>query len=107
MNELVGGGRRDLALVSEEGGDELVRKRSTKKIKAKGLSHVAEEVGELFRKVAVSESKLSAGADKKEVSLEEPIIFYQHPFHIIILPVIFCVCQTSIHCLQYNHVLTI
>ena len=67
MNELVGGGRRDLALISEE-GDELVRKRSTKKIKAKGLSHVAEEVGDLFRKVAVSESKLSAGADKKEVS---------------------------------------
>ena len=106
MNELVGGGRRDLALVSEE-GDELVRKRSTKKIKAKGLSHVAEEVGELFRKVAVSESKLSAGADKKEVSLEEPTILYLQHFHIIILPVLFCVCQTSIHCLQYNHVLTI
>ena len=37
--------------------------------------------------------------------------FYLHHFHIIILPVLFCVCQISIHCLiielQYNHVLTL
>ena len=38
-------------------------------------------------------------------------LFYLHHFHIIVLPVLFCVCQISIHCfifeLQYNHVLTL
>ena len=33
----------------------------------------------------------------------------EHVFHVIILPVLFCVCRISIHCfivkLQYNHVL--
>ena len=37
--------------------------------------------------------------------------FYLHHFHIIILSILFCVCQISIHCfiieLQYNHVLII
>ena len=37
--------------------------------------------------------------------------FYKHHFHIIILPILFCVCQISIHCfiieLHYNHVLTL
>ena len=37
--------------------------------------------------------------------------FHLYHFHIIILPVLFCVCQISIHCfiieLQYNHVLTL
>ena len=36
---------------------------------------------------------------------------YRHYFHTIVLPVLFCVCQISIHCfiieLQYNHVLTL
>ena len=40
-------------------------------------------------------------------SLEGQQSFYLH--HLIILPVLFCVCQISIHCfivkLQYNHVL--
>ena len=34
--------------------------------------------------------------------------FYLYDFHILILPILFCVCQISIHCfiieLQYNNV---
>ena len=48
----------------DEGHD--VKKRE-KKSKAKGFAHVAEEVGELFCRVAVSDAKLSYGATKKEV----------------------------------------
>ena len=50
--------------VSDEGPD--VKKRD-KKNKAKGFAHVAEEVGELFCRVAVSDTKLSYEATKKEV----------------------------------------
>ena len=46
-------------------------------------------------------------------SLEGPETFLRTPFHIIILPILFCVhvYQISIHCfiieLQYNHILTL
>ena len=33
--------------------------------------------------------------------------FYLHHFHITILPVIFCICQISIHFFIINHVLTL
>ena len=47
------------------------------------------------------------------ISYEGPTIFLPSHFniHVIILPVLFCVCQNSIHCfiieLQYNYVLTL
>ena len=50
--------------LTENGG---IKKRS-KRRKGKGLALVADEIGETFLRVAVSSTKLVAGADKKEVS---------------------------------------
>ena len=45
-----------------------VKKRSVKKRKAtKGLASVADDVGSMFLRVAVSEAKLMVGAEHKEV----------------------------------------
>lgn len=51
---------------NESTKDEVIKKRSKKK-RAKGLGHVADEIGEVFMRVAVSDTKLIAGAEKKEV----------------------------------------
>ena len=43
------------------------RGRGSKKTRAKGLTHVADEVGEIFWKMAVSETKLTIGATETQV----------------------------------------
>ena len=53
---------------SDQLAGEIVNKPK-KKGKAKGLGHVAESVEDMFIKVAVSESKLKAGDNKKEVGI--------------------------------------
>ena len=49
--------------------DTMVLRRRGKKSKAKpkGLTHVADKVGEVFWNVAVSQTKLTIGSDEKQV----------------------------------------
>ena len=65
---LLPGGEKELSplLESDLPGD-IIRKSKAKNGRAKGLGHVANKVEDMFIKVAVSESKLQAGATKKEV----------------------------------------
>lgn len=49
------------------------RGKAGKKTTPKGLTHVADEVGEVFWKVAVSETKLTIGATEKQVLYGTPL----------------------------------
>ena len=57
------------------------------------------------------DAKMTIDSEKYTLVWNGQQSFYLHPFRIIILPVLFCVCQIQIHCfiieLQYNHVLTL
>ena len=73
MTALLGGDSgRGLSTV-DESSDQLaggiVSNKPKKRGKAKGLGHVAESVEDMFIKVAVSESKLKAGDNRKEVGI--------------------------------------
>ena len=73
MGGLLGGDvgvvKEEEPIIPEEGSESDIKKRPKKKGRAKGLGHVADSVEDMFLKVAVSESKLKAGATKKEVEL--------------------------------------
>lgn len=69
-----------------ETAQQEVKKRSLKKRKTKGLASVAEEISDIFLRNAVSETKLKAGEEQKEVR----VTFYLNilrPFFLLL-----CTC---------------